>query len=249
MPSRISVIGARSAPRRPVRLLPPDQHTPGIVVNEWRDPFGTLAAATHTRKCAAFLGGVMSMPSLNSARPLADAVSKIGTYVAVAALLGFLVLGVVISPVAFSAVGAADRDWGRLSTIGQAYGSVSALLSAAALCLVVLLQRHQVRHERLTLVRDMHLSVVGTALDDPEYCQCWGARVAGDDMDERLFYYTSSILTLWWYAYEIGDLRDEQVRSYGRGMFESEVPREYWRMHGRWRLSGVPTRRHRRLLL
>jgi hypothetical protein len=191
----------------------------------------------------------MSMPSLNSARPLADAVSKIGTYVAVAALLGFLVLGVVISPVAFSAVGAADRDWGRLSTIGQAYGSVSALLSAAALCLVVLLQRHQVRHERLTLVRDMHLSVVGTALDDPEYCQCWGARVAGDDMDERLFYYTSSILTLWWYAYEIGDLRDEQVRSYGRGMFESEVPREYWRMHGRWRLSGVRTRRHRRFLL
>jgi hypothetical protein len=173
----------------------------------------------------------MSMPSLNSARPLADAVSKIGTYVAVAALLGFLVLGVVISPVAFSAVGAADRDWGRLSTIGQA------------------LQRHQVRHERLTLVRDMHLSVVGTALDDPEYCQCWGARVAGDDMDERLFYYTSSILTLWWYAYEIGDLRDEQVRSYGRGMFESEVPREYWRMHGRWRLSGVRTRRHRRFLL
>jgi hypothetical protein len=191
----------------------------------------------------------MSMPSISSGRPFADVAVKIGSYAAIVVLLGVFVVGVVISPVAFNLIDSNNRDWVRLSSIGQAYGSVSALLSAAALCLVVLLQRNQLRHERIAMVRDMHRAVVGVALDEPGYCQCWGARMAGNGIDERLFYYTNMILMLWWYSWEIGELRDAQLRSYARGMFDSEVPREYWRTHGQWRLSGTRGRRRRFLLM
>jgi hypothetical protein len=189
----------------------------------------------------------MSMPPISPAHPFLGIVTKVGSYAVAGVLLGMFVVGVALSPVAFNAIDATDRDWGRLSDIGQAYGSISAVLSAAALCVVVLMQRRQLRHERVTMVRDMHLKVVGIALDEPGYCQCWGARVSEED--ERLFYYTNMILMLWWYSFEIGDLRDEQVRNYARSMFDSEVPRDYWRTHGPWRLSGAQGRQRRFLLM
>jgi uncharacterized protein DUF6082 len=191
----------------------------------------------------------MSMPSINPGRPFTDVATKIGSYAGIAVLLGVFVVGVVISPVAFNLIDSNNRDWNRLSSIGQSYGSVSALLSAGALCLVVLLQRNQLRQERISKVRDMHLAVVGAALDEPGYCQCWGSRMAANGIDERLFYYTNMILMLWWYSWEIGELRDGQLRNYAGGMFDSEVPREYWRTHGQWRLSGARGRRRRFLLM
>ncbi|MET0418033.1 MAG: DUF6082 family protein, partial [Actinoplanes sp.] len=191
----------------------------------------------------------MSLPSINSNHPLTDVAAKIVLYAVISVLIGALVVGVVISPVAFNLLDSSNRDWGRLSSIGQAYGAVSALLSAAALCLVFVLQRGQLRHDRISAVRDMHMTVVGAALDEPDYCQCWGARMADDGIDERLFYYQNMIITLWWYSYEIGELRDAQVRNYARGMFDSEVPREYWRTHGQWRLSGARGRRRHFLLM
>ncbi|BEL06542.1 hypothetical protein Q0Z83_047330 [Actinoplanes sichuanensis] len=185
----------------------------------------------------------MPLPTISPARPFVDIAAKVG----IGMLLVLFVTGIAISPMAFSAVDSTNLDWNRLSDIGQAYGLVSALLSAVTLCLVILLQRHQLRHERISVVRDMHLNVVGMALDNPEYCQCWGVRVTEDD--ERLFYYTNMIHLLWWYSFEIGDLSEAQVRSYAGGMFDSEVPRDYWRMHGRWRLSGSRGRRRKFLLM
>jgi hypothetical protein len=185
------------------------------------------------------------LPSITSTRPVAGLAARIGTYAAAGVLLAILVIGVLISPLVFNAIDSTGVDWNRLSDLGQAYGAVSALLSAAALCLVVLLQRHQVRHERVTMVRDMHLTVVSAAFDDPDLRQCWGPRMSSEPISEHLFYYTNMILMLWWYSFEIGELSEDQVRGYAGGMFASEIPREYWKTHGPWVLSGAKGRRRR----
>jgi hypothetical protein len=191
----------------------------------------------------------MSMPAVDRGRPILRHLTRAATAALVAVLVVAVVLAVLISPLIVNLLDTENRDWLRLSAIGQAYGAVSALLSAAALCLIVVLQRAQVRHERTWMLRAMHLDVVRVAMDDPVYEQCWGARLAPHGIDERLFYYTNMILMLWFYSWEHGDLSDEQVRNYCRSMFASTVPREYWRLHGDWRLSAVRGRRRRFLSL
>ncbi|WP_374728048.1 DUF6082 family protein [Catenuloplanes niger] len=128
---------------------------------------------------------------------------------------------------------------GRLGEIGQAYGPISTLLSAIALCVAVLVQRRQLRQERVVMARELHADVLRTAMEEPAYGQCWGPRVTPEHVDERLFYYSSSILTAWFHAWECGDLTDEAVRSYARSMADSEIPRMYWIAYGGWRLSAA----------
>lgn len=164
-------------------------------------------------------------------------------------LLGGILVAVAVSPTALHLLDRVEQDWSRLGDIGQAYGPVSALLSAVALCVVVFVQRGQWRHERLWTVRGMHMDVLNVALDDPAYAQCWGTRMAPEGVDERLFYYINSIIMLWSYAWENGELRDGHVRSYARTMFDSEAPRLYWRMYGGWRVSSSRGRRRRFLML
>ena len=189
----------------------------------------------------------MSMPSVDPERAFSKVIAVAGQITGGVVVLAIIVMGVAISPTAMTVLDWEDSDWTRLSEIGQAYGPVSALLSAIALCLVVLVQRAQVRHERTWLVRDMHLNVLHVALDDPSYAQCWGPRVSPDRIDERHFFYTNMIILLWFYSWESGELHDGHIRSYARGMFDSEVPREYWREFGAWRLSSA--RGHRRRFL
>ena len=191
----------------------------------------------------------MSMPPVHSGESFGSLAARVGWFAGSVVVLGAVVVGVALSPVAVNLIDNGDRDWARLSTIGQAYGPVSALLSAVALGVVILLQRRQLRHERLGMIRAMHLEILQTAFDDPVYAQCWGPRMAPRGVDERLFYYANLILTLWLYSYEIGELREGQLRSYVRGYFLAEISREYWRWHGRWRLSAARGRRRRFLLL
>ncbi|HEU5107480.1 MAG TPA: DUF6082 family protein [Micromonosporaceae bacterium] len=190
----------------------------------------------------------MSMPPVRPERSLHRVAVRLAWAAGLVALVGAVVIGVALSPVAISLI-EGDRDWVRLSTIGQAYGPVSALLSAVALGVVVLLQRHQLRHERRAMGRAMHLELLQVALDDPVYAQCWGPRMAPRDVDERLFFYASAVLSLWLHSYEIGELREDRLRSFVQGFFMAELPRAYWSWHGQWRLAGAHGRRRRFLLL
>jgi hypothetical protein len=191
----------------------------------------------------------MSMPTI---MPSDRTIAKLGRVVRVCinvVVLVGLVLIVAGSPFALQALSRSERDWVTLGNIGQAYGPISALLSAAALCVVVLVQRKQLQHERVWTVRGMHMAVLQTALDDPKYGQCWGPRVTPEKVDERFFYYVNSIIVLWGYLWESGELRDEHIRAYAKAMFDSEIPRLYWRMHGGWRTSSACGERRRFLLL
>lgn len=187
----------------------------------------------------------MSLPSITHRSAVSILLGGTARALIAAALLGALTVAILISPAVIRFIDDDGADWNRLADIGQAYGPVSALLSALALCVVVLVQHRQLRQERVLMAREMHASALRTAMEDPTYGQCWGPRVTPRHIDERLFYYTSTVLTAWLYAWECGDLSDGAVRAYVRGMADSEIPREYWRMHGTWRLSGARGRRRR----
>jgi hypothetical protein len=188
----------------------------------------------------------MPLPSVTHRSTVSTVLKGIVRLLFFAALLSLLAVAILVAPPAvLRFIDDDGLDWGRLGDIGQAYGPVSALLSALALCVAVFVQRRQLRQERVLMAREMHASVLRTAMEDPVYGQCWGPRVTPDHVDERLFYYTNTILTAWLYAWECGDLSDGAVRAYVRAMAGSEVPREYWGSHGVWRLGAARGRRHR----
>jgi hypothetical protein len=61
-------------------------------------------------------------------------------------------------------------DWNRLSDIGQAFGGVSAVLSALAFCAIaasLLLQWRQLRMTTVIAARERHFDLVRLAVDDP----------------------------------------------------------------------------------
>jgi hypothetical protein len=109
---------------------------------------------------------------------------------------------------------ATSGDYSRISDIGQAYGAASAMISAVALGVVVFGQHRQVRRARLQFLSEMTDDLVQLAMDEPMYRQCWGSRVAPDDVDEALFYYCNRMIKSWKIAWELRDLSEAQARAY-----------------------------------
>jgi hypothetical protein len=144
---------------------------------------------------------------------------------------------------------ATNSDYTRISNIGQAYGAASAMISAVALGAVVFGQHRQVRRARLQVLSEMTDDLVQLAMDEPMYRQCWGARVAPDDVDEALFYYCNRMIKSWKIAWELRDLPEVQARAYLARFFESEIPRLFWKQHGVLQMSAGRTRRRGRFIV
>jgi hypothetical protein len=187
----------------------------------------------------------MELPTIDQGRTAIALLGRTARALLIVILVGLLTVAVLASPVVLRLVDDGGSDWNRLSDIGQSYGPVATLFSALALCVAVLVQRRQIRQERVLMAREMHANALRTAMDDPVYGQCWGARVTPEGVDERLFYYTNMIISTWLYAWECGDLSDGSVRAYVRAMADSEIPREYWRRYGTWRILAARGRRQR----
>lgn len=154
---------------------------------------------------------------------------------AVAGVVGISAV-VAISPVL---VGALYRngDWTQTGNIGQAYGAASAIVAAIALGIVavsLVLQRNQFKRHQQSIRRDWTRDIVKLAIEESAFAQCWGSRFAPPDVDERLFYYTNFVVLNWTFAWEEGDLTEQQARNFLRSFFDSEVPRMFWERHGEW---------------
>ncbi|MET3422871.1 hypothetical protein BJ973_002083 [Actinoplanes tereljensis] len=161
------------------------------------------------------------------------------------AAVGLLAVAILVSPAVLRFIDSDGLDWNRLGDIGQAYGPVSALLSALALCVAIFVQRRQLHQDRVLMVRSMHTNVLHTAMEEPAYGQCWGASVATEQIDDRLFIYTNMIINYWLYAWECRDISDNALRVYVRSMAASEISRAYWVLHGDWRLRSARGRQRR----
>ena len=90
-----------------------------------------------------------------------------------------LLLVVIFSPLALREFGnSTQTNWSQLSSIGQTYGAISALLTAMALIGVVaslLFQAREVRLAKEQAIRMFHHELIRMQLDDPLYMAALGA--------------------------------------------------------------------------
>jgi uncharacterized protein DUF6082 len=124
-------------------------------------------------------------------------------------LLAFVVLALVLlSPLGLGAIeDAGDRDWRRLSEIGQTYGAVSALFSVVALGGVVaslMLQARAAFLDRELAHRTIHVELLKMAIDDPDLLKVWEPRGTTKLVSERrCFAYINLFVSFWEMAYDL----------------------------------------------
>jgi hypothetical protein len=158
-------------------------------------------------------------------------------------------VSVLLFPLLLGHLFRSEGDYSRISDIGQAYGAASAMISAVALGVIVIGQHRQTNRARLQALSEMTDELVQLAMDEPMYRQCWGARMAPDDIDEALFYYCNRMIKSWKIAWELRDLSEAQARGYLSSFFQSEIPRLFWQQHGQWQMHAKLTNRRARFVV
>jgi hypothetical protein len=158
---------------------------------------------------------------------------------------------VLASPLALTRLdeGAGDRDWRRLSEIGQTYGAVSALLSALALggvLVSLLLQRQSARLDREQAQRALHVELMRMAIESPELQDCFGPFGDGlSELERRQWTYINQVVLLSEMRFEVGGVDEAWVRGSASELFGSPISRRWWAYVRERRTTS--TRRRRRL--
>lgn len=147
---------------------------------------------------------------------------------------------VLASPLALTALDDSDeRDWQRLSEIGQTYGAVSALLSALALGAIagsLVIQNRSAKLDRLQAHRAVHLNLLKMAIDDTDLLACWGLPhdATPDSVARaRQRVYCSQVIAWWEMSFEVGAVSEDWLRGSARELFRAEVSRDWWQHVGR----------------
>ncbi|MEN8649109.1 DUF6082 family protein [Streptomyces sp. 21So2-11] len=162
-------------------------------------------------------------------------------------------LGLVyVSPLALPALDrGSEHDWKRISEIGQTYGAVSALLSALAVLGVVaslVLQAREAKAARVQNTRIMHIDLAKTAMENPQYLDCWGGPDATRSVLLRQQHmYVNLVVSHWEMAFEVGDLTDQWVAAGADEIFAGEIGRTFWARSRTGRIATAATRRSRLL--
>ena len=166
-------------------------------------------------------------------------------------LLVLVALGlVVISPLGLQELGG-DRqvDWDRLSSIGQTYGAVSAIIAGAALRGVMfslVIQGREAKAARQNARRAHHVELMRMAMDDPLYMECWGPYLTESFAAEGQYTYINLIVAHWYSEYEVGELSDTLLRATAASVFASGPGRHYWQHTGAFWRDNYSGRRARR---
>jgi hypothetical protein len=136
--------------------------------------------------------------------------------------------------------------WERLSDVGQAYGSASAVFSGLALLGVgisLLIQQRQNRTVEVTAVRQRHFELVRLTMEDLKYLYSWGERPPVR-YDPALLGFGNLIVTHWWMLWRIGHLGEPELRGHAQRFFAGEVGRDYWRSNSAvWPMPDGSTQR------
>ncbi|MFF5171906.1 DUF6082 family protein [Micromonospora sp. NPDC000089] len=164
------------------------------------------------------------------------------------AALGFIV-AVLLSPLLMRVLLRFSDEWGELSDVGQAYGGVSAILSAAALCGItasLILQYRDHRSSLLYNVSQRHFELVRFTLENPVYSRSWGEDGTEEGYGLRSF--CNLLTTHWLVLWRVGEIDDETLRGIAKGFFRSDVSRRYWAEVGPGWIKR-PSRRDRRFMV
>ncbi|HWE87850.1 MAG TPA: DUF6082 family protein [Pseudonocardiaceae bacterium] len=161
---------------------------------------------------------------------------------------------VVVSPWALRAIGGSNLDWNRLSSIGQTYGAVSAIIAAVALLGVVaslVVQRREAKAARINAQRNHHVDLMRMAMEDPLYMDCLGQYLTENFDTKRQRAYVNLLVAQWFSQYEIGEFNDKRLRVAATNVLTSLPGRGYWeaaRQYWRENYSGRRARRFHRVL-
>ncbi|GIF70970.1 hypothetical protein Asi02nite_04880 [Asanoa siamensis] len=151
-------------------------------------------------------------------------------------------LGLIQLPFLFGLLGGDERDWERLSFIGQAYGSVSAIISAVALAGVVatfILQRRQTQLSAQYSMRQHHLTLMKMAMDDPSLMQCLGEKSDFSHEEAKQQTYINLLTTFWCSGWLVGDFSNNEMRVLLRDtLFSTEMGRQWWVRVAPWRAEA-----------
>jgi hypothetical protein len=147
-------------------------------------------------------------------------------------VLGFigLMLLVLASPFVLVLVNRIVKvNWTVLSNIGQAYGLVSALVSAIALSGVafsLILQRKQTDIAQLQTLRAMQFELIRMGYENPKLIKIWNMHERPSYMAEHRY------INLWFMyykaSYRIGAFSDSTMSRIAASSFQSERIRQWW---------------------
>jgi hypothetical protein len=157
-------------------------------------------------------------------------------------LLGLLVLVtlVSVSPAALLLLAHWRIDWNQLAIVGQAYGGVSAILSALALCgvaLSLLQQSRQARADRVIAIRERHFELVKLDLERPDLIE---VSDMPDDHEERQVWLRSNLwMTHWLMRWQLGLLGEADLRRTAFRLFGDPRSQAWWEAFGhQWAADG-----------
>ncbi|MGC4750049.1 DUF6082 family protein [Micromonospora sp. DT201] len=127
-----------------------------------------------------------------------------------------------------------DTDWVELSNIGQAYGAVTAVLSALAFLGVaasLLLQWRLNVMSHAVSARERHFELIKLTMDRPEiaYFVDDGA-VSSGTMAQQLN--INLWVGHWFLLWKTREIDEFGLRRQLAGMFRNPVAREWWRLYG-----------------
>jgi Family of unknown function (DUF6082) len=159
----------------------------------------------------------------------------------------FLIL---ISPMGLRLISTAKGiNWARLSSIGQTYGAISAVISGVALAGIAVslfLQARELDLTREQMFRTYHLDLVRFSIENPSFISSWGyVPTEGSSLDDvRRVGYTNMIVSFWSTSYVTRRLDESELQLNFAQMFKGEVGRNYWEgSRDEWHESARDRRR------
>ena len=172
--------------------------------------------------------------------------------VALVVIIVAAVIGIVFAPLGMALLAKGNREWALLGNVGQAYGGVSALISALALIGVsgaLLVQARQHKLDRLTAVRGQHSYILSVVREDLQLY----APVMGEDLkDERSTrrrWLRIEALQYLATGFDTGLLTEEALRSEAfPGFFRYEENRQFWETANSYWLSETRGRKRRKFV-
>jgi hypothetical protein len=143
-----------------------------------------------------------------------------------------------------------DERWTTLSSIGQSFSGVSAILAAAALGAIAYSSRLQARELRVTqlqALRQMHFELLRLPLEDPRLSVVWGASefIAREDYEAwRVSIYTNLAFMYIQMSFRIGEVPAGHLRSLAATeLFNNDNGIKFWMRARDAFISGIPDRK------
>jgi hypothetical protein len=190
---------------------------------------------------------------MNTGRQYPSMVSQAGKALLLSvAFVGTILLAGIGMVALVTAEGSTDT-WARWSNAGQAFGVLTAVLSALALAALLVtfwLQLQELKSQRIELcqqrelladaksalhrsaeaeLRSLHSDLTRMAIEDSELAEVWPALQPGlTPSRNRQYLYANLILQHSWLSYRLGEFTEAEMRSHLRYLFTSPLFRAFW---------------------